>query len=182
VSSLFSNAVKFTPDRGKVGVAVRPGPLSPHEADEARAIQLVVSDSGIGIPRDHVGKIFEPFFQVDSSSTRAFGGTGLGPHAREGVRRGARRPDLGRHHPGRLDVRRDVPASRRGDGVNWLIQLSVAIPLAALCVLISGSARERGRAVLARRVDREQLARSESALDRRFIKLLERRAPVIATV
>jgi two-component system, NarL family, sensor histidine kinase BarA len=78
VSSLISNAVKFTPDRGKVGVAVRPGPLSPHEADEVRAIQLVVSDSGIGIPRDHVGKIFEPFFQVDSSSTRAFGGTGLG--------------------------------------------------------------------------------------------------------
>jgi two-component system sensor histidine kinase BarA len=78
VSSLISNAVKFTPDQGRVGVAVRPGPLSPHETDEARAIQLVVSDSGIGIPRDHVGKIFEPFFQVDSSSTRAFGGTGLG--------------------------------------------------------------------------------------------------------
>ena len=80
VSSLLSNAVKFTPDRGKVGVAVRPGPLSPHEgaAEDVRAIQLVVSDSGIGIPRDHVAKIFEPFFQVDSSSTRAFGGTGLG--------------------------------------------------------------------------------------------------------
>jgi signal transduction histidine kinase len=80
VSSLLSNAVKFTPDRGRVGVAVRPGPLSPHEgaAEDVRAIQLVVSDSGIGIPRDHVAKIFEPFFQVDSSSTRAFGGTGLG--------------------------------------------------------------------------------------------------------
>ena len=78
VASLLSNAVKFTPDRGRVGVAVRPGPLSPQEADDARAIQLVVSDSGIGIPRDHVAKIFEPFFQVDSSSTRAFGGTGLG--------------------------------------------------------------------------------------------------------
>ena len=78
VANLLSNAVKFTPDRGTVGVAVRPGPLSPHEAEAARAIQLVVSDSGIGIPRDHVAKIFEPFFQVDSSSTRAFGGTGLG--------------------------------------------------------------------------------------------------------
>ena len=78
VASLLSNAVKFTPDQGKVGVAVRPGPLSPHEPDDARAVQLVVSDSGIGIPRDHVSKIFEPFFQVDSSSTRAFGGTGLG--------------------------------------------------------------------------------------------------------
>ncbi len=78
VSSLLSNAVKFTPDRGRVGVAVRPGPLSPGEQDAARAVQLVVSDSGIGISRDQVAKIFEPFFQVDSSSTRAFGGTGLG--------------------------------------------------------------------------------------------------------
>ena len=77
VSSLISNAVKFTPDRGRVGIAVRPGPLEPHH-DEHPAVQLVVTDSGIGISRDQVSKIFEPFFQVDSSSTRAFGGTGLG--------------------------------------------------------------------------------------------------------
>jgi signal transduction histidine kinase len=90
VSSLVSNAVKFTPDRGKVAVALRRGPLTgqqprpglgaePGSDDEARpAIQLVVTDSGIGISRDQIAKIFEPFFQVDSSSTRAFGGTGLG--------------------------------------------------------------------------------------------------------
>jgi two-component system, NarL family, sensor histidine kinase BarA len=82
VSSLLSNAVKFTPDRGHVGVVVRPGPLTPHDNEAVdpspSAIQLVVSDSGIGISRDQVAKIFEPFFQVDSSSTRAFGGTGLG--------------------------------------------------------------------------------------------------------
>lgn len=78
VSNLLSNAVKFTPDRGRVGIALRPGPLSPMEDGEAHAIQLVVSDSGIGISRDQITKIFEPFFQVDSSSTRAFGGTGLG--------------------------------------------------------------------------------------------------------
>jgi signal transduction histidine kinase len=88
VSSLVSNAVKFTPDRGKVGIAVRRGPLAGHapgagpghraDPDDSPAIQLVVTDSGIGISRDQVAKIFEPFFQVDSSSTRAFGGTGLG--------------------------------------------------------------------------------------------------------
>jgi signal transduction histidine kinase len=78
VSSLLSNAVKFTPDRGRVGITVRPGPLSPGAEPAAGAVQLVVTDSGIGISRDQVGKIFEPFFQVDSSSTRAFGGTGLG--------------------------------------------------------------------------------------------------------
>ena len=77
VSSLLSNAIKFTPDRGRVGVAVRLGPLAPGEPG-APAVQLVVTDSGIGISRDQVMKIFEPFFQVDSSSTRAFGGTGLG--------------------------------------------------------------------------------------------------------
>ena len=84
VSSLLSNAVKFTPDRGHIAIAVRHGPLAPGpeqpglgEADDA-AVQLVVTDSGIGISRDQIAKIFEPFFQVDSSSTRAFGGTGLG--------------------------------------------------------------------------------------------------------
>lgn len=81
VSSLVSNAVKFTPDRGKVVVVLRRGPLAVHEPERdsvASAVQLVVTDSGIGISRDQVAKIFEPFFQVDSSSTRAFGGTGLG--------------------------------------------------------------------------------------------------------
>jgi two-component system sensor histidine kinase BarA len=80
VSSLLSNAVKFTPDRGNVGVAVRRGSLGPSESESSKppAVQLVVVDSGIGIPRDQVAKIFEPFHQVDSSSTRAFGGTGLG--------------------------------------------------------------------------------------------------------
>ena len=78
VSSLLSNAVKFTPDRGKVGVEVRPGPLGPGVGGGDEAVQLVVSDSGIGISRDAVAKIFEPFYQADSSSTRAFGGTGLG--------------------------------------------------------------------------------------------------------
>ncbi len=78
VASLLSNAVKFTPDRGKVGVCVRPGALAPSSTSEPTAMQLVVSDSGIGISNAQVAKIFEPFFQVDSSSTRAFGGTGLG--------------------------------------------------------------------------------------------------------
>jgi two-component system, NarL family, sensor histidine kinase BarA len=77
VAHLISNAVKFTPDEGRVTITLRAGALSPADPD-VRAVQLVVSDSGIGISRDQVSKIFEPFFQVDSSSTRAFGGTGLG--------------------------------------------------------------------------------------------------------
>lgn len=77
VSSLLSNAVKFTPDRGQVRVVLKHGPLAPPSSQQ-RAVHLVVSDSGIGISNDQVAKIFEPFFQVDSTSTRAFGGTGLG--------------------------------------------------------------------------------------------------------
>ncbi|HEX5059935.1 MAG TPA: hemolysin family protein, partial [Kofleriaceae bacterium] len=65
----------------------------------------------------------------------------------------------------------------------WLSQLSVAIPLAALCVLISGFCSGTEVALFSlRRVDREQLARSESALDRRILKLLERPRRLIATV
>src|SRR5678816_2919340 len=76
-----SELATFAPQAGRRGVALRLGPLAAHEpelSDASPAIQLVVSDSGIGISRDQVAKIFEPFFQVDSSSTRAFGGTGLG--------------------------------------------------------------------------------------------------------
>ena len=74
-------------ERGEVHARSRPGrrracgPARCRRAthdDDARAVQLVVSDRGIGISREQVAKIFEPFFQVDSSSTRAFGGTGLG--------------------------------------------------------------------------------------------------------
>ncbi len=78
VSSLLSNAIKFTPDRGRVEVAIRQGALVPGEPASSAAVHLVVTDSGIGISRQLVPQIFEPFYQVDSSSTRAFGGSGVG--------------------------------------------------------------------------------------------------------
>ncbi len=67
--------------------------------------------------------------------------------------------------------------------MTWLSQLSVAIPLAALCVLISGFCSGSEVALFSlRRVDREHLAHSEAPLDRRIIKLLERPRRLIATV
>jgi signal transduction histidine kinase len=78
VSGLLSNAIKFTPDRGRVEVAIRMGALVPGERGAPAAVHLVVTDSGIGIARQLVPQIFEPFYQVDSSSTRAFGGSGVG--------------------------------------------------------------------------------------------------------
>jgi two-component system sensor histidine kinase BarA len=78
VQSLVSNAVKFTRDRGKVAIGFRAGPLRPTEVASRPALHLVVHDSGIGISAEAVAHIFDPFYQVDSSSTREYGGTGLG--------------------------------------------------------------------------------------------------------
>ena len=67
--------------------------------------------------------------------------------------------------------------------MSWLGELSVAIPLAILCVLVSGFCSGSEVALFSlRRVDREQLARSESAFDRRIVMLLERPRRLIATV
>lgn len=67
--NLLSNAVKFTPSGGKIIIR------SWAEADE---VLLEVQDTGIGIPDDQLERIFERFYQVDGSTTRRYGGTGLG--------------------------------------------------------------------------------------------------------
>ncbi|MGA7146577.1 MAG: response regulator [Desulfobacterales bacterium] len=73
IVNLAGNAIKFT-DKGEVIVRA----LLENE-DAARATILFrVSDTGIGIPKDHIGRLFESFSQVDSSTTRKYGGTGLG--------------------------------------------------------------------------------------------------------
>ncbi len=69
VVNLIRNAVKFT-EEGHVRVFVGQAPEG--------GILIEVSDSGIGIPEEHLESIFEDFYQVDSSNTRQFGGTGLG--------------------------------------------------------------------------------------------------------
>lgn len=88
--NLVANAVKFTGDDGAVSVDWRVGPLSPDDdvgrfgnpahggATTTLGVRISVRDSGIGIPPEKRDNIFEPFFQVDSSSTREYGGTGLG--------------------------------------------------------------------------------------------------------
>ena len=73
-----------------------------------------VTDTGPGIPLDQQDRIFEQFHQVDSSMTKAKGGTGLGSRHRQADRRDARRPHLGRVDAGqRVDVSDGAPHARR---------------------------------------------------------------------
>ncbi|WP_292463064.1 PAS domain-containing protein [Methanolobus sp.] len=67
--NLVENAIKFTPDGGLVTIKAIPC---------GEYLQISVSDTGIGIPDNERERIFEPFFQVDSSASRSYGGTGLG--------------------------------------------------------------------------------------------------------
>jgi two-component system sensor histidine kinase BarA len=77
--NLIANAVKFTSESGCIEIDVQVGALSRHDGpDTERGLRVMVVDSGIGIPLENQELIFEPFFQVDSSSTRRYGGTGLG--------------------------------------------------------------------------------------------------------
>ncbi len=70
--NLLSNAIKFTPSGGQVALEVR---TSESEKSE---LLFSVSDSGIGMTPDQRAKLFQPFTQADSSTTRLHGGTGLG--------------------------------------------------------------------------------------------------------
>ncbi len=73
VVNLVGNALKFT-ERGEVVLEVVAGPLT----EETARIEFAVRDTGIGIPPAKLKAIFDPFVQVDGSSTRQYGGTGLG--------------------------------------------------------------------------------------------------------
>jgi signal transduction histidine kinase/CheY-like chemotaxis protein len=67
--NLLDNALKFTPAGGRISLSAR---------SKSDFIELQVVDNGIGIPKDRQNQIFERFYQVDSSSTRRYGGSGLG--------------------------------------------------------------------------------------------------------
>lgn len=68
-SNLIGNAIKFTPSGGRISVYCR-------ERDEK--IIFCVEDTGIGIPGDKIGRVFDRFYQVDSTTSRKYGGCGLG--------------------------------------------------------------------------------------------------------
>jgi signal transduction histidine kinase len=70
INQLLDNGIKFTPSGGSVVISLK---------EEGSNLVLVsVIDTGIGIPPSRLREIFEPFHQLDGSSTRHYGGTGLG--------------------------------------------------------------------------------------------------------
>ena len=71
IINLLNNAIKFT-DRGEIIVRSEPDAVDPS------LVRISVSDTGIGIPPDRLDRLFKAFSQVDASTTRRFGGTGLG--------------------------------------------------------------------------------------------------------
>ncbi|AWW29572.1 hybrid sensor histidine kinase/response regulator [Echinicola strongylocentroti] len=73
--NLLSNAFKFTPKGGKVTLSVTP--LTAKEWDGEEAVSIQVVDTGVGIPSDRIGKVFERFFQANEKSGRHVG-TGIG--------------------------------------------------------------------------------------------------------
>ena len=70
LNQLLDNGIKFTPSSGRVVVTVK--------REGENLVIVSVTDTGIGIPSNRLDDIFEPFHQLDGSSTRRYGGTGLG--------------------------------------------------------------------------------------------------------
>ena len=71
LTNLVDNALKYTPENGTIEVGVRE--LSPQPF-----VEVYVKDSGIGIPKEDLPRLFERFYRVDKARSRELGGTGLG--------------------------------------------------------------------------------------------------------
>jgi len=195
--NLVANAVKFT-EGGQVIVRATREATAPRgpeaagaddEDDDPVTLRLEVEDSGPGIPEDRLAALFEPFNQVDASTTRRHGGTGLGLAI---VRRLAHAMD------GSAGVR-----STPGRGSTFWVTLRLSgrgaigsVPLAPL--VVDGDAVEKRRAllvhpnpriqeILARQLDRLGLQvdlASDAAEARRASRAAERREapPLLALV
>lgn len=101
--NLIDNAVKYTPESGTVRI---------NTSSEDSSVNLEISDTGIGIPKENLNRIFERFYRVDKTRSRKLGGTGLGL-------------SIVKHvaiiHNGKIDVESEV-----GKGSRFTIRLPFA--------------------------------------------------------
>lgn len=117
ITNLLSNATKFTEAGGHILVSVDTQENLPvgatrfdiFEPERNRYLRIKVIDSGIGIPVSVLGRVFDAFFQVENTTTRSFGGTGLGLN-------------IARHlihaHGGRIEVESEL-----GEGSTFTVRL-----------------------------------------------------------
>lgn len=73
--NLISNAVKFTEKKGSIDVLIEKVAV---QKDDELAVKFTVKDTGVGISKEQESKVFDAFTQADSSTSRQYGGTGLG--------------------------------------------------------------------------------------------------------
>ncbi|MDH4058346.1 MAG: ATP-binding protein, partial [Cyclobacteriaceae bacterium] len=107
VTNVLSNAFKFTPSGGAITISLSQYKSTPH-FPEGYA-QIIITDSGSGIEAQHIERIFDRFYQVDTSSTREYEGSGIGL---------ALAKELVELHKGSISV-----ASTPGVGSSFTIQL-----------------------------------------------------------
>jgi signal transduction histidine kinase len=69
IYQMLDNAIKFSVEKGCVKIGV---------SEQDSSVKITIADNGIGIPPSRLNEIFEPFHQLDGSSTRRYSGTGLG--------------------------------------------------------------------------------------------------------
>ncbi len=100
INILIDNAAKNTPDGGSISVSL---------TSEKNLIELVVSNTGMGIPQEYIEKIFERFYRVDTSRSRESGGYGLGL---------AIAKSIAEQHRGRIYAR-----SREGIDTSFIVEL-----------------------------------------------------------
>lgn len=103
IINLLSNAVKFTPSGGKITMRVW------DDVGGEGTLKIQVEDTGIGIASENLSRVFERFMQVDASSTRAYGGMGIGLSLVK---------DFVEQHGGRIEV-----ASQVGQGSRFTVSL-----------------------------------------------------------
>ncbi|MEM6252715.1 MAG: response regulator [Cyanobacteria bacterium P01_D01_bin.156] len=75
--NLLSNACKFT-ENGKITLTVSPTSINHQTGTQENGVQFMVTDTGIGMTPEQMSKVFQAFTQADTSTTRKYGGTGLG--------------------------------------------------------------------------------------------------------